>query len=293
MKFIFWNISEKTIDKAISDMIENEKPDILLLAETNIDDSLFNKHKMKLVHCCSKKSFGLNKQLKLYSKQKNIMPVSLYGDGDMLVCGMEINNNSEKENYMIFGCHFVSKSTIKDDGKRLKRFMKYREFIESTEIEYSSPHKGEKKNLKGSIIFGDFNTNPFEPAFTDSLGLLALDVRSPLPKKLKKLSYFINPTFSLIGNYNYNIEGKRMASGTYYHDKDIEITNEHYWNSIDGVIFRPSIIENYDLKQPLEIITSIKNINGEIIHKLFDFDENKINSEEYSDHLPIKFNFNF
>lgn len=292
MKFLFWNIAEKkSIDNAVCDIIKQEKPDVLLLAETNLEDQLIEQLDLKLIHGIAKTSFGLNKRLKIYSNLKNIMPLSSYGDGEILVCSLETINNNVKENYLIFGCHFVSKSTIKDDGKRLKRFMKYREFIETTEKEYSFPPKGESRNFKGSIIFGDFNTNPFELAFTDSLGLLALDLRPPLPKKLKTLNYFINPTFSLLGNFNFNVSGKPAASGTYYHNKDIEVSNEHFWNTIDGMIFRPIMINEYDLEKPLEIIANIKDEHDQIIHKLFDIEQNMIRSTEYSDHLPIKFNF--
>jgi|GEM_PF-3147635 len=84
MKFIFWNIAEKeTVDNAIMDIIKYEQPDILLVAETNIKDSLFKQYDLKLIHSCAKTSFGLTKKLKLYSSLKNILPVSFYGDGEI------------------------------------------------------------------------------------------------------------------------------------------------------------------------------------------------------------------
>jgi hypothetical protein len=292
MKFIFWNIVDNdTIGETIGDLIKHEKPDLLLLAETKLDDTFIMTHGMKYICGIEKTSFGINKKMRLYSRNIKIIPVSSHGDGEIMTCSIEIDTQGIKEHYLIFGCHMVSKSTIKNAQLRLKRFIKYREYIETTEKEFTSPPRGEIKNFKGSIVFGDFNTNPFETAFTDSLGLLALDVRSPLPKKLKNVSFFINPMFSLIGNFNFNREGKQAAPGTFFHKKNIEDTDEHFWNILDGMIFRPSIETKYDLENPLEVITSIKDEFGNIIHYLFDYSNHRIDAIKYSDHLPIKFNF--
>jgi hypothetical protein len=237
----------------------------------------------------------MNKRLRLYSSLNThkIKPVSEYGEGEILVCGIESSNGIQEANYLLFGCHFVSKATLSDPDKRLKRFTKYREFIETTEKDYTTPPKGITKNYKGSIVFGDFNTNPFEKAFTDSWGLFALDIELPVPKKLNKMKYFINPTLSLLGNFGYNNKGISSAPGTYYFEKkDLEIPTEHFWNAIDGMFFRPELQSLYNKNEPLEIISMIVDKNGITKHTLFDFTTRIIDNDKYSDHLPIKFYFN-
>ncbi len=298
MKFLFWNIigkDESTIGKAIKDIVKQEKPDILLLSESNVTDAFILKNcKMNFIHGIAKTSFGLNKKLRLYSNSKThkITVITEYGDGEILVCGIEITNGSTIENYLIFGCHFVSKSTIKDEGKRLKRIIKYREFIETTERDYTNPPIGSPKNFKGSIVFGDFNTNPFELAFTDSSGLFALNIRNPVPLKLNKVKYFINPSLSVLGNFCFNKNGNLAAPGTYfYNKKDLAISGEHYWNLLDGMFFRPELHDAYEKGEPLEIITEIEIKKGVSKHQLFDFNIQRIDEVNYSDHLPIKFTF--
>lgn len=298
MKFLFWNIADKddaSIGNTIIDIIKQEAPDVLLLSESNVTDAFILKNcNMNFIHGIAKTSFGLNKRLRLYSSSKThrITFVTEYGDGEILVCGLEITNGTVIENYLLFGCHFVSKSTIKDEGKRLKRIVKYREFIETTEKDYAKPPIGNAKNFKGSIVFGDFNTNPFELAFIDSTGLFALDVRKPVPKKLNKFKYFINPSLSLLGNFCYNKRGKQAAPGTYFfNDKDIEVSGEHYWNLLDGMFFRPELNDAYENGEPLEVITEIKRKKGVPKHQLFDFKTHRIDEANYSDHLPIKFKF--
>ncbi len=285
MKFLFWNIknkSEADIGDALINMISTESPDILLLAETNIDDSFFLNNCSMTFRGSAEKTNNFTKTsayLKIYSKKPiKIIKITEYGNGEMLVCRLD----KDGSNYLIFGCHFPSKLFLQDEDARLSSSTKYREFIEETE-------KRLKNRLVGSIIFGDFNSNPLEKFFTSSLGLFAIDVSKPFPRKINKCNFFVNPMLSAFGSFKLNHSHSSKPSGTYYYSrKDLRIPHEYHWNMIDGLFFRKELFDLYDENEPLEIIGEIKDDKNNILHSLFT--KNKIDPK-YSDHLPIKFKF--
>ena len=295
MKYIFWNIGDKddaAIGKALAALIEYQNPDVLLLAESNVSDMfIWENSQMKLVHEIEKQVFSLRKKMKLYTKKTQnfiITPASSYGNGEILTCLIE----SDEKFYLLFGCHFVSKVFVKDEIKRLSKFSGYRNFIESTEDYYEKLFFKTNKILEGSIVFGDFNENPFETPFLVLSGLLSLDIKESFPRKLSKVKFFINPTMSLLGNYTFSNSGKHIAPGTFYYDnKDLEIPSEFFWNAIDGMFFRPSLKNAFEGGEPLEVISEICDKDDKVLHKLFDYERYQINVDIYSDHLPIKFSF--
>ncbi len=291
IKILFWNIRDNddtAIGKILLDLIEVEKPNIVLLAESNVSDKyLQDNTKLILIDGVTKKSFGLNKHLKLYADKAgyDIASVTPYGDGEMLAFGIDVSGVS----YLMFACHFASKSSLKDDDKRIRRYAKYKDFVNTSERDYQYPPLGNPKKFKGSFLVGDFNINPFEKPINHVDGLFAIDLRITAVKKLKKLNYFLNPMLSTLGNYGYRNSGKPSAPGTFfYSNKDIEIPSEYFWNMMDGMFFRPSLLDCYEKGQPLEIITEITDAKGTIVHEFFSFSKKEINNE-ISDHLPIKF----
>ncbi len=293
MKFIFWNIrdsDEQQMHEVIENLIASEKPHVILLAETNISDAFMESYGFNFVHGSRKNVLGLKKNLKIYSTQKDFIltPHSRY-KGELLACELEINNKF----YLVFGCHLVSKLTIDDEDKRLERAYKHRQFIEDNENEFGKVEENTKKVLSGSIVFGDFNLNPFEKSMNHhQWGLFAIDIRPPVPDSLNGTKYFINPTLSIMSSFGRKKDGSISAPGTYWFDKkDIQIPKDYYWNAIDGMFFRPDLFTSYNEEEPLEVITEVCDNTGAIQHNLFDFNSNQINNN-YSDHLPIKFTFN-
>ena len=288
MKFVFWNIKdndETKIGNVLTDLINDQKADILLLAETKFSDSYIDQNMdLKFIHSVDKSCIKKTKQLKLYAKKGiNVTPHSSYGNGDILCCELEVNSKY----YLLFGCHFPSKSSLTDEDKRSTKFSKFNEFIETTEKDFQDPKVG-KKTLEGSIVFGDFNVNPFEKCFNHISGLMALDVKEK-PRNRFKHKYFINPTMSLIGNFRLNKNGVPNAPGSYFYSKkDVEIPSEFFWNVLDGMFFRPRLLNLYNENKPLEIITQVIK-NDKPIHTLYEPKKGEI---FFSDHLPIKFNFN-
>lgn len=293
MKFLFWNINNQkgsNCVEAVKAIIDSEKPDVILLAETSIcDNEIIGNGNLRYIHGITSNRFGLNKQMRLYATENefNIMPNAEYGEGEMISCTLSVKGRY----YLVFGCHFVSKTTITNEEKKMKRIKEYRKFIVDTENAYRKNLEKKGSTFVGSIVFGDFNANPFERPFTDYEGLFAIDIKLPHPSRLKKKPYFINPTFSLLGCYNNRENSMHAAPGSYYYGKkDFDVSTEYFWNTIDGMFFRPSLYNAYDISNPLTIVTEIAIDSGR--HVLFDETQMLIN-DNYSDHLPIIFNFQF
>jgi hypothetical protein len=131
-------------------------------------------------------------------------------------------------------------------------------------------------NYKGTILFGDFNLNPFDIAMHNRKGFHSTNYSDSLEH------HFFNPMFSLLGNYAYRTNIPKPP-GTYFFEKlDIERPYDIHWNLLDGVIFEPSLKPMF-VPQSLRIVEQIGDS-----HVLY------INSkitDGYSDHLPISFEF--
>ncbi|MFB9864313.1 endonuclease/exonuclease/phosphatase family protein [Rufibacter immobilis] len=289
LRFFFWNLqdrNEKTIGPAFKQLLSQNEVDILLLGETKVADAFIKKYSdLKLVHKVAKYIPGRKrpKYLKIYATQKNFTLTASGGgtNGELLSCVLEINNN----NYMVFGAHLPSRVSANNSDLRRTNAKKCRTLIEEEE-QLQARLLGKK--VVGSIVFGDFNMNPFEKGFSDQEALFAIDLIVAPQRKLKDVDYFINPMFSLMGHYNYTSKNKSMPPGTYYYSgKNMGDPNDFFWNTIDGMIFRPSLKREYHDGEKIEIVDSIGP------YPLFDHSKMKIDSKNYSDHLPIKFSFKF
>lgn len=292
MNFFFWNIGgqdDKNLGSTLDDIVDYEKPDIILLAESKFDETYLAKKGFSHVNTITKTDFNLNLKLQMYSRQNGFLltPYLDNNDGEIMACHLDVG----KKNYLLFGVHFMSKTNIKSPDDQYKRAMEYRKFINGTEDDFKKMPSGTTRQVEGSILFGDLNINPFEKPLVDNEALFAIDLKRRPAKKLVRMRYFINPTFSIFGHFGRKKNGDQAAPGTYYLNKDHRRSDEFFWNCLDGMLFRPELVDLYEQGEPLEIITEIKDATGTIKHSFFDFSTMKINKSRYSDHLPIKFTF--
>jgi hypothetical protein len=137
----------------------------------------------------------------------------------------------------------------------------------------------DKQGHDRTILIGDFNMNPFDPAMNLATGMNAM-MSSKCVKRVtrtqqgKKYRFFYNPMWSLLGDLT---EG---PPGTFYHSTT---GNGHYgWNMLDQAIFRPSIIPWF---KKVEILTMA---GGKSLCTKF----GRPNKAAVSDHLPILLTLN-
>lgn len=258
------------------DTIE-EKPDIIAFAENLIEPNqmqIYIGREYKLVENYPReigKGYALKntKYISIYSNQMGFK---------LLSAGYPRNNNFQlsilevRGKNILIGCvHLPSK--FKRDLTEL--YSRSKEFI----IAFEDKEFRETVKFDGSIVFGDFNSNPFERAMTkhDSWHAINVDFE---PDFLKENRYFINPTASLVGSFVYKSNISKPP-GTVFHQPDKHKENDLIWNMLDGVIYRPTLHSSF-IKEEFEILSQL----GEIVL----FEDNKI-LPGYSKHLPITFKF--
>lgn len=176
--------------------------------------------------------------------------------------------------------HFPSKgyASPKKQERLAEAFNNYIQFIER------------ELKLSRTIVFGDFNMNPFEPGMVGYKGFHALPDRSLLDSEIKHLNTpypaYYNPGWSLLGDYschkeNESISAKRQPSGSYFLRRGTD--EDHYWYLFDQVIMRRDMIDEFDLTR----YRLIKEVGG-----LSLLNRNLTPNTTYSDHLPITFTLN-
>lgn len=278
LKFLMWNLknkANKNVD-ALKELYNERKPDLLLLIETKINDSeiikLSNK-KLRSVMVNDKKT------IRLYVSKE--IDAQIISEEEKEIEAKDGNRRQIKErlvffklivngqNILLVGIHFPSK--FNNTGAAQQQIIKrWKTWIEAQE-----------KILKTdkTILFGDFNLNPQEISIYSHEGLSAHPTINSTTKVKTK---YYNPMWSTLGDFVYQT-GKSKVPGTFFRDIGEDNVDEIHWNVLDGLLIKNSLVGSF-LKKELEIITQTEN-------HIF-YSNNQIDSSNYSDHLPVKFNFN-
>lgn len=271
LKFLMWNLRNrgKKYINAFDELYREQKPDFLLLIESDIEDKHIEELSKGLL-----KSVMLNKKktIRLYVNPK--YNVQLINEEE----AKDGRFSQIKERLVFFKCdidglkillvgvHFPSKfnnspNTQFNIMKRWLDWIKAQEMIIKTE---------------NTIIWGDLNLNPFDLAIYRDGGLNAHPSIKHKPK-VKPLYY--NPMWSTLGDFIYKTN-KEKVPGTFFYDLPIDNHDDFHWNSIDGVLIKKDFAEHFS-KKDLEIIVKTKS---HLFSDLYGID-----SVKYSDHLPLKF----
>jgi hypothetical protein len=133
-----------------------------------------------------------------------------------------------------------------------------------------------------TVVFGDLNSNPFEPSVLDADGLHALGVKRVLQEGTERgvrnagrSDFFYNPMWRL---YGYDPAGDAGAASYHYQGAD---ATEPYWHMLDQVLIRP---EHADRLPPSEL--QILTVAGVVALTEGD---GRPDPDRGSDHLPIVF----
>jgi len=269
IQFLYWNTNNKppSFISEIKKIAANI--DVLLLVEnTEIADSLIEQE-LGLYKIKYKTNFDETQYTpKFYSRFQNdeLECIGVATSKRLVFTSLKLQNSDE---LLIGGIHFPSKLNY-DDLSQSEIARGYVQEIEEVET---------IRNNTKTLIFGDFNMNPFEPGMIE-LSAFNATLSEVEAKKIckqfhyKKYNYFYNPMWSFMGDRNY-LSGERKQPGSYYYSKS------PYWNVYDKVIMRPKVIDIFDF-------SSIKIIDSLGSEKLVDGDFT-IKKDSYSDHLPLSF----
>jgi hypothetical protein len=131
---------------------------------------------------------------------------------------------------------------------------------------------------KRTVVFGDFNANPFEESIGGIQGLHAISVRDVGGRHYREVGtrayeFFFNPMWSCYGG----TRGRPLATHYFTRSREHEI----YWHMIDQVVLRPDLLPFFadkrlrilDRAGPVDLVTRLGH-------------PDRTNA---SDHLPILF----
>jgi endonuclease/exonuclease/phosphatase family metal-dependent hydrolase len=129
-----------------------------------------------------------------------------------------------------------------------------------------------------SVILGDFNASPFEPAVLGANGLHALGVRQLKGRAdrtfvSQSADFFYNPMWRLYGH------GRDAASATHYFHGYNEV--EPIWHMLDQVIVRPDALDRFP-ESEVRIVSSVGSTSLWGVEQIPDVGV-------ASDHLPLLF----
>ncbi|HLX64674.1 MAG TPA: hypothetical protein VKX17_25610 [Planctomycetota bacterium] len=169
--------------------------------------------------------------------------------------------------------HLPSKLEMSDNDQALE-CTRYSERIRMIE---------ERFGHRRTVVVGDFNMNPFEFGVIAARGFNAVMTRSVAGRESRTVQgleypFFYNPMWTKFGDL------KNRPSGSCYFDMSGRHEN-YYWNIFDQVLVRPELMHNLR-EDDLHILTD----DG--VETLLDKND-RPNSQDASDHLPITFKLSF
>lgn len=267
MNILFWNLNKKDLSSEIAEIAHLKDIDIIILCEYAINDfailNLLNTGQSiyEISDC-----IGCDK-IKIFTK---LNPNNLTIISETLRWTIRKVENANAHPFLLVAAHLVSKVNW-NNSSQLIELTVFRDAINEAQVKYQ---------IKRTIIIGDLNMNPYEEGIISTRGLHGTsDKKIALKQKRtvqgKEYEYFYNPMWNFLGD-----ESIGNVPGTFLYK-----SSEHSridWNIFDQLLISPSMIP------------SISNKNIEIITQSTSFsllkDTGEIDSTNYSDHLPIKFN---
>ena len=135
-----------------------------------------------------------------------------------------------------------------------------------------------------TVLFGDFNANPFEPAVFGSGGLHAVASRRVASARSRELlgtesKFFYNPMWGLLGDARAKDRSVETPGGTYFYTA--ADPHDLYWHMLDQVVIRPDVIPMFE-HDGLRVLTRVGDgsfVTGSGVP----------DRRTASDHLPVLF----
>lgn len=260
MKLLFWNTKSCKDFEIIKSILNNELPDILFLAEIDLETLTDNNVELLALGYSIFSNPGCDKIKIIKNKELRGIELSVqHNDYSALYI--------KKYDLYIISLHMPSQMAYSLDA--LKHNLSEFKF----EFENSIGNSIEEKIL----LIGDFNVNPFESPIVNYDGLSAtntLNFNAIKTHRNKKNHIYYNPTWKLYSQNEF--------PGTFIKKRPS--------NSVFDVIdhhFLDQVILSYKLKETLksENIHVIKNTPE---YSFCDIARNRI---LISDHLPLKYEF--
>lgn len=265
MNFAFWNAGRNESPTVVSDLVHERKIEFLALAEIGFSPETLCQDYVSRFGSALYRLGPASNRIDLYTTRDpaNFRPL------------LDTRHASFREFIPAIGgpillgaCHLRSKASSSDADQSERATELYRRITEQEE----------QLGHSRTVLFGDFNMNPFEQALISARAFHAVMDRRQASKNARVVDeiqrrYFYNPMWHLMGNRDND------ARGTYFHDSSD--AHNYFWNTFDQVLVRPDLLDQFD-DESLEIVESVVGTS------LLKDGDAKIGSK-YSDHLPLFF----
>jgi exonuclease III len=271
MRIVFWNTNRKSYTDDILELAKDQDVDILVLADCTVSGNLlidefitqFPLRDYNLVGSPSHKKFILISRIPS-AKVENF-------DQEFGGASWSINrfNFSVGLNFSLVTVHLPSK-LYWDSISQSFEVINMMQYV----------RKYEEINGQKTIVMGDFNMNPYEPAMVAANGLHGMSDLNIVKKRGREVlgntyDYFYNPMWNHLGD-------KNGVPGTYFYSKSVH--HVPMWNVFDQVLMRPQILDNFSNSE-VRIITKIGS-------KSLLKSSTKSIDTNISDHLPLLLDLN-
>ena len=259
MKFVYWNSKKHSNFSVILEILIQESPDVLFLAETEVAVVASN---IKSLADNDYEHFENPGCDRIIMIKKIALKVSLSKQSTYYSA---IRDHSK--NVTVISVHLPSQMFQHIDG--LKSYI--RGFRSEIDVEFGD------SLTENILIIGDFNVNPFEKPMIDFDGFAAsnsIKLRKEAVHLTNRKALYYNPTWMLYRQNNFpGTKYFRRPSGSAF-----DILEHHF---LDQVIL------SYQMSQ------KITSENIDVLHKtssytLFDITKNSI---YLSDHLPLIYEY--
>jgi hypothetical protein len=264
LNFLFWNVCKKDLEQEIADLVVAENINILILAEYEGDnDSLLRVLAKKgkdffivpIIACF---------RIKIFTNFNPFLIKHLGETDRYTIKELQLKGSIP---ILLAMAHLPSKRHA-NENDQLQEAAYFKKDIEKSENDVGH---------QNTLIVGDFNMNPFDLGMVAANGLHSIPCLKTAKRnirtiKKKEYSYFYNPMWNLLGDYD-------GIPGSYYYRDPSYLS--YYWNLLDQVVIRPNIANNLN-SSSLRILTNTGN--------KFLVDDN--GRPKISDHLPLTFSLN-
>jgi len=246
-------------------LTEELDTEVLILAELGASPRRFLSKLNKLASVPYHWTFSINTRVHLFTRAPSDFFVAIRETPYISIRHIRLPAQPE---FLLTMVHLPSQMFVDSPS----RFGEISEL--ATEIAEAEKSVGHKRTL----VVGDFNVSPFEPALVSATGLHAVMTSTIAEKGSRTIrgrsySFFYNPMWNLMGKESPG------PPGSYFYRRSDHVS--YFWNTFDQVLLRPDLLPYFDRKS-LRFISEIGDSS-------LLTEAGVPNSTEYSDHLPLVF----
>jgi hypothetical protein len=266
--FLFWNVGGKAIQQLVAAAALSVEADCVVLAECSLNPSQVIESLNQLAPDYQY-AFGECESLMFFAKFDPRFLVPKFETPRITIRHLRL---PARKDILIAAAHLPSKLYF-SEASLVQECCVLARYVESEE---------QAVGHKRTVLFGDFNVNPFESGVVGAGGLHAVSTRSVAGRGSRIVQnrlhdFFYNPMWSHFGDSGDN------PPGTYYYDRAEPVN--YFWNMYDQVLVRPELLDGFSTGS-LRILTTAGP------RALLDLHGHP-DKASASDHLPIVFGLEF